>query len=92
MRLRDAGLRRRQTKLLYPDHRIPPWLIADSARDRSNRLLDPCDMSAIVVAHDKSDKRRDSIGHHAPPFQTDPANLAPFGWGFHRNAGIGKAV
>jgi hypothetical protein len=25
MRLSDAGLRCRQTKLIYPDHRLPPW-------------------------------------------------------------------
>jgi hypothetical protein len=39
MRLSDAGLRQRQTKLIYPNHRPPPWLIEDAARDRSNRLL-----------------------------------------------------
>jgi hypothetical protein len=40
MRLSDAGLRRRPTKLIYPDHRPPPWLTEDATRDRSNRLLD----------------------------------------------------
>jgi hypothetical protein len=40
MRLSDAGLRRRPTKPIYPDHRPPPWLNEDAARDRSNRLLD----------------------------------------------------
>jgi hypothetical protein len=40
MRLSDAGLRRHPTKLLYPDHRLPPWLTEDVPRDRSNRLLD----------------------------------------------------
>ena len=40
MRLSDAGLRRRQTKVLYPNHRFPPWLTeAATTRDRSNRLL-----------------------------------------------------
>jgi hypothetical protein len=39
MRLSDAGLRRQQTKLIYPDHRLPPWLNEDATRDRSNRLL-----------------------------------------------------
>ena len=39
MRLSDAGLRQRQTKTLYPNHRPPPWLIEDAPRDRSNRLL-----------------------------------------------------
>jgi hypothetical protein len=41
MRLSDAGLRRRQTKALYPNHRLPPWPIEDATRDRSNRLLGP---------------------------------------------------
>jgi len=40
MKLSDAGLRRRPTKLLYPDHRLPPWLTEDATRDRSNRLLE----------------------------------------------------
>ena len=41
MRLSDAGLHRRRTKALYPNHRLPPWLTEDVTRDRSNRLLDP---------------------------------------------------
>jgi hypothetical protein len=40
MRLSDAGLRCRQTKLIYHNHRLPRWRIEDAARDRSNRLLD----------------------------------------------------
>src|ERR1700679_416452 len=40
MRLSDAGVRRSRTKLIYPNHRPPPWLTEDaSPRDRSNRLL-----------------------------------------------------
>ena len=40
IRLRDAGLRQRQTKMLYPDHRLPPWLNdAAATRDRSNQLI-----------------------------------------------------
>ena len=39
MRSCDAGMRRRQTKLFYPNHRLPPWPNEDAARDRSNRLL-----------------------------------------------------
>ena len=42
MRLSDARLRRYQTKLIYPNHRLPPWLTEDAARDRFNRLLDGC--------------------------------------------------
>jgi hypothetical protein len=37
MRLSDAGLRRHQTKLLYPDHRLPPWLTEDATA----RSLEP---------------------------------------------------
>jgi hypothetical protein len=44
MRLSDAGLRQRKTKLLYSNHRLPPWLTEDDTRDRSNRWL------GIVVA------------------------------------------
>jgi hypothetical protein len=39
MRSSDAGLRRRPTKLVYPDHRLTPCLTEDAPRDRSNRLL-----------------------------------------------------
>jgi hypothetical protein len=39
MRFSDAGLCRRQTKLLYTIHRLPPWSAEDATRDRSNRLL-----------------------------------------------------
>src|SRR5580693_9196522 len=40
MRLSDAGLRRQPTKLIYPDHRFPPWPNEAAPRDRSNRLLE----------------------------------------------------
>jgi hypothetical protein len=40
MSLSDAGLRSRTAKMLYPNHRLTPWLTEDAARDRSNRLLD----------------------------------------------------
>jgi hypothetical protein len=39
MRLSDAGLRCRPTKLIYPDHQPSPGLTEDAPRDRSNRLL-----------------------------------------------------
>src|SRR5580692_3941018 len=42
MRLSDAGLHQRQTKALYPNHRLPPWPNEDATRDRSNRLLGDC--------------------------------------------------
>ena len=50
MRLSDAGLRQRQTKLIYPNHRLPPWLTEDATRDRSNRLLDVSDTEAYSCA------------------------------------------
>jgi len=31
MRLSDAGLRQRQTKALYSNHRLPPWRNEDAA-------------------------------------------------------------
>ena len=31
IRLSDAGLRRRQAKLFYPNHPPPPWSIEDAA-------------------------------------------------------------
>jgi hypothetical protein len=37
LRLSDAGMRRRKTKLIYPNHRLPPWLAEDATRDLSNR-------------------------------------------------------
>ncbi len=40
MRLSDAEVRPRQTEMLDPNHRPPPWLTEDATRDRSNRLLD----------------------------------------------------
>src|SRR6202035_1526713 len=56
MRLSDAGLRCRQTKVLYPDHRLPPWLTEDATRDRSNRLLcvpnSQGDMAKYCIATD----------------------------------------
>ena len=39
MKLCDAGLRRRQMKLIYPNHRFTPYATEVAARDRSNRLL-----------------------------------------------------
>jgi hypothetical protein len=39
--LSDERVRRRQTKLVYKNHRPPPWLTEDATpHDRSNRLLE----------------------------------------------------
>ena len=40
IRLSDARLRRQQSKLIYPNHRLPPWPTEAATRERSNRLLD----------------------------------------------------
>jgi len=40
IRLSDAGMHCRPTKLFYFNHRLPPWLTEGATRDRSNRLLD----------------------------------------------------
>jgi hypothetical protein len=40
MRFHDAGLHCHKTKLVYPNHRSPPWLTEATARDRSIRLLE----------------------------------------------------
>jgi hypothetical protein len=50
MRLSDAGLRRRQTKLLYPNHRPPPWLTEDAAP----RSLEPIVRSHAVLSQGSS--------------------------------------
>src|ERR1700722_12092199 len=47
MRLSDAGLHQRQTKALYPNHRLPPWPTEDTTRDRSNRLLEVRRLGAL---------------------------------------------
>jgi hypothetical protein len=64
MRLSDAGLRCRQSKLLYPDHRSPPWPIVDAPRDRSNRLLDDTQRSRDR-AHRSCNSLR-LLQHHTP--------------------------
>jgi hypothetical protein len=54
MRLSDAGLRRRQTKLIYPNHRLPPWLTESAhTRDRSNRWL----ADQLVVVRMRADPK-----------------------------------
>jgi hypothetical protein len=40
MRLSDAGMRQRKTKLIYPNHRPPPWSTEAATRDRSSRMLE----------------------------------------------------
>ena len=37
--LERRGASQRQTKALYPDHRLPPRPSEGASRDRSNRLL-----------------------------------------------------
>jgi hypothetical protein len=46
MRLSDAGLHQRQTKALYPNHRLPPWLTEDAAP----RSLEPIVRASLAAA------------------------------------------
>jgi hypothetical protein len=55
MRLSDAGLRCRPTKLIYPNHRSPPWFTEDAPRDRSNRLLGGLFINLLDVAAQQAD-------------------------------------
>jgi hypothetical protein len=58
MRLSDARLRRRQTKLVYLNHRLPPWVTeATSPRDRSNRLLEGTFISTPSCNPDNESRR-----------------------------------
>jgi hypothetical protein len=58
MRLSDAGLRQRQTKLIYPHHRLPPWSTEDATRDRSNRLLGADHDVGSIMIYGKADLAR----------------------------------
>jgi hypothetical protein len=50
MRLSDARARRKKTKLIYLNHRLPPWLNEDDTpRDRSNRWLDVIRVELRIV-------------------------------------------
>jgi hypothetical protein len=64
MRLSDARMRLCQTKLLYLNHRLPPWLTEDATRDRSNRLLDayvPLNRAFYLSLVESSDDANNSI-------------------------------
>jgi len=54
MRLSDAQVRRRQTKLIYPNHRLPPWLIEDA----TPRSLEPMVRGQIVRTPEPSPPAR----------------------------------
>lgn len=41
MRLSDAGFRRHQTKLIYPEHRLPPRLIEDTTPPSREPIVRP---------------------------------------------------
>jgi hypothetical protein len=43
MRLSDAGLRRRETKLIYPDHPFPPCLTEDAIPRPLEPIVRRCD-------------------------------------------------
>jgi len=71
IRLSDAGLRSRTTKLIYPNHRSPPWLTEVAIpRDRSNRLL--CVKATFTSARIRSPSCRRSV--HFPSRATSTVN------------------
>ena len=77
IRLSDAGLRRRQTKLIYPNHRLPPWLNGDATR----RSLEPIVRrlrDGVLRHHYSVTCRHNTLSSEttSPKAQT-PANQAP---------------
>jgi hypothetical protein len=54
------------TKLIHPNHRLPPWLTEDAARERSNRLLAPEQhITGNVYAREDSEKNDTDSGNGA---------------------------
>jgi hypothetical protein len=63
MRLSDAGMHQRQTKAVYPDHRIPPWPEMPLAHGDGNYLpiLRNCKIQTSPAAGLKFRGRRNEI-------------------------------
>jgi hypothetical protein len=73
IRLSDAGLRC-PTKLIYPNHRSPPWLTEVAIpRDRSNRLL--CVKATFTSARIRSPSCRRSVHFPSRATSTIPCTL-----------------
>ncbi len=68
MRLSDAGLRYRQTKLVYPDHRLLPW----PNEDATPRSLEP-----IVRRHLRAAKEGRRRRARLPKAEYEGANATP---------------
>jgi hypothetical protein len=64
MRLGDAGLHQRRTKVLYPNHRLPSWLTKGVTRDRSNRLLETVTRPSKTVSQGRN---RTILTHSGAP-------------------------
>jgi uncharacterized protein YifN (PemK superfamily) len=81
MKLSDARLRRLQTKLIYPNHRLPPWLTEDAPRDRSNRLLEgrvmPSTKLAAGLRCNAASKRRSLTNASQHRSKTDADQSVP---------------
>src|SRR5579863_3226690 len=60
MRLSDAGLRQRQTKALYLNHRLPPWPTEDTAP----RSLEPIVRGRINRGDSPAERR---VPEYVPP-------------------------
>src|SRR5260221_13052802 len=66
MRLSDAGLRRRQTKLVYPDHRSPPSLTEGAPAARGYGSLEEYDAKS-------------NVGSRSPSLRPQPLHTGAFG-------------
>jgi Phage integrase family len=49
MRLSDAGVRQQPTKLIYSDHRLPPWLTEEA----TPRSLEPIVRPTVPLSRDQ---------------------------------------
>src|SRR5579863_4198079 len=70
-RLSDAGLRRHPPKLVYPNHRLPPWLTEDATRDRSSRGLDGSADGSHCATLNGADSDHNSNTRHRSGAQED---------------------
>jgi hypothetical protein len=71
MRLSDAGLHQRQTKALYPNHRLPPWPNEDAAP----RSLEPIVRSLMLKRQsdeNKAHRQKEWPKHKPPVLYNDP--------------------
>jgi len=66
MRLSDAGLRRPKTKLIYPNHRLPPWLTEDNTPRSLQLLLDVKRLKTYLNWPIRAEYQDDWMAHRLP--------------------------